>query len=353
MTRAATLLAGVVALVVTTAAPAVAAAKTVRLAYGTSQTLEGVTVKIEVRNHAPREDGGVDGEYALVVSKGGKEVEDLVVGESPWFELVAFDRLIWVRGDINDFELTVVKAGKLGKTPLADDDGMALVAAEAARRGITHDYRGASHQGGLIDVVLRDGGRDVVRARLGQRSKKFLRFDVDPYARIAMPPARGAKAIELAYDAKPTKLGGLLVALEVTNHKQYADRQGSVGEYTLTVSKGNKVVMVESGWVDTPAFELIAFGKLIQVVGGDSGALVTVAPAGKAARRKPLDDEGVLAVVEAEAKRRGISHDGSGSSGGSGVMFVALAVGGDNVVQAVVGVQSRQLIRFDVTAPPP
>jgi uncharacterized protein YkwD len=147
---------------------------------------------------------------------------------------------------------------------------------------------------------------------------------------------KGAVSAQVAYGVAK-KLKGLSITVEPS---------------TLTIKKGKRKTSVASGLIDgRPWLEVVAYGKLIQVAGGDDGATVTVAPATKLAKKR-ISAEKAIAIVEAEAARRGIEYDELGAIGGGGVVQVALSRGGQDVVIAVVGARSRDLLRFDQAATP-
>jgi uncharacterized protein YkwD len=297
-----------------------AAAETFRLGYGEARRARGVTVRVEVRDHAHREDGGADGEFALVVTRGKKKAEQVVWAETPALEVVAFGAHVVARGGINDVEITVKKAGKVKKGTISDDAAVALVEKEAARRGIATDGTGAFSQGGLVLVSLMDRGRWIVQAAVGQRSRKLLWFDVDPYAQIAAKKRKAAASAAIRQGGS-VKLKGLTVGYAGT---------------TMSVSKGGRSVevAVPSGWG-----EVVAFRKIVQLREDE----VVVAPARKLAE---LDAAGALAAVEVEARRRGIRFDGGATSAEDGVFVVDLSLDGKETVNAVVGARSGDLMLF-------
>jgi uncharacterized protein YkwD len=219
----------------------------------------------------------------------------------------------------------VKKAGKVKKGMISDDAAIALVEQEAARRGIATDGTGAFAQGGLVLVSLMDRGQGIVQAAVGQRSRKIVWFEVDPYARIAPKKRKGAVTAAIAPGEEVT-VKGLTVAR---------------GSTVLSVRKGSKVVEAAAS---PPWVELVAFKKLVQLRDGE----LVVAPASKLVK---LDADAARAKVEAEATRRGIGFDGIVGGSGEGVYFVDLGVGGKIVVSAAIGARSGDFLAFEVTAP--
>jgi uncharacterized protein YkwD len=157
---------------------------------------------------------------------------------------------------------------------------------------------------------------------------------------------KGATRAHLDYGTA-VKVSGLAIQVTLTNHKEGAEG-GSVGDYTLVVKKGKKKVTVASGWVDAPWFEVVAFGKLVQIAGETNGASVTVAPGTKIAKRR-ISTEKAMTLVEAEADKRGVDYDSIGADDeNGGVILVQLTRGEDVAVDAAVGARSRDLLRFEV-----
>ncbi len=275
-------------------------------------------------------------DYVITVTKGDEKVEQSVAEDAGWVEIEAFDLAIAL--EMHRYFV----AGELARSKGMLDPGDAadLVEDAARARGIDTGplRREISENDGVVHVVMGQNGHGVVRALVGRYSHAILDFSADsrttmsPEApaddppsldRLATPPRRGAVTRTLQPD-RATKVQGLRIELS--------------GD-TLTIRKGKREITATS---DTGWFEVVAFGKLVQVRDGQK---VSVAPA-RGVEKEPIDE----VVAKLKLTNRGVGGEMVSARISGGVMACVLEGDGGRVT-AMIGARSRDILGIEATPP--